>query len=833
MTPFVKVATAAALLLAAAPAAAQVIDALDRQAGLPAGLALPVPGVAVAEEPAALGVNPAAVGFVGAPALQAFRESERDEGLDGRTASTARRASGRSASATRRSGSAPAKGRSRASAGTRSRSRSATGTRGRSASAGTASGRRTPAIAGLASWDAGLTLRPWRHLSIGAAMLGRDGRLGGKKLPLRYDLGVATRLLGDALTLSADLLADDRARDDFHATHLAFGAAAELRSGAALGLQLVVPVRDVPGASRDASAVVALSWNAPHAGAGAGVAATPARTGWLVGARASTERYPAPRFGPPRAVGGPRPRARPRSDPVPRPRRAGSLRAAPLPARGARRGRRGARGRGPDRRSPARRRSHRGAARGARPHRRAEAGARVPHRRRDARVLARHGRERHRGAAGLGARGERALHLEPLPARRARPRRASPSRWSPRARTRAPPSRSCARGRRRRRARRPTRSSTTPSGGSSRTSRRRGGCRRTRCARSSTRGCSAPPRRRRRGSSTRCSGRTRSRGGSRRAAGRPVRLAGPYRPEPARARAALGHAAGRRGDPDRGGDHRRAAAAAGSRRSPAPRRSSSQLRRAAADDDVKAIVLRIESPGGDGLASDLIWRAVVRARERKPVVASMGDIAASGGYLAAVGGGRDRGRALDAHRVDRRLRAEARALRAAREARGRARRVGARRDSPSSRRSASRGPDQERRAVERQIDAFYRLFVDRVAEGRKARARGGRGGGARAGLDRTAGAGARARRSAGLARRRGRARARPAPGSRRADVAIRRTRRRAAEARSCPGALARATQGPLERALSGRPGAARPRGPRRRWGRCWRCRSTGWVRGVR
>jgi protease-4 len=57
---------------------------------------------------------------------------------------------------------------------------------------------------------------------------------------------------------------------------------------------------------------------------------------------------------------------------------------------------------------------------------------------------------------------------------------------------------------------------------------------------------------------------------------------------------------------------------------------------AAKDRDVVAIVLRVESPGGDGLASDLIWREVMQARRAgKPVVVSMGDVAASGGYLVA------------------------------------------------------------------------------------------------------------------------------------------------------------------------------------------------------
>lgn len=58
---------------------------------------------------------------------------------------------------------------------------------------------------------------------------------------------------------------------------------------------------------------------------------------------------------------------------------------------------------------------------------------------------------------------------------------------------------------------------------------------------------------------------------------------------------------------------------------------------AAADPAVKAIVLRIDSPGGSYLASDTVWNAVMEARARnKPVIASMGGIAASGGYFIAM-----------------------------------------------------------------------------------------------------------------------------------------------------------------------------------------------------
>jgi protease IV len=50
------------------------------------------------------------------------------------------------------------------------------------------------------------------------------------------------------------------------------------------------------------------------------------------------------------------------------------------------------------------------------------------------------------------------------------------------------------------------------------------------------------------------------------------------------------------------------------------------------DKTIKAIVIRVDSPGGSGLASDVIWHAVDAAKQKKPVVISMGDVAASGGY---------------------------------------------------------------------------------------------------------------------------------------------------------------------------------------------------------
>jgi protease IV len=66
------------------------------------------------------------------------------------------------------------------------------------------------------------------------------------------------------------------------------------------------------------------------------------------------------------------------------------------------------------------------------------------------------------------------------------------------------------------------------------------------------------------------------------------------------------------------------------------RRVARAFREAAHDPDVRAILFRIDSPGGSAVASETIWREVARARERgKPVIASMGDVAGSGGYYIA------------------------------------------------------------------------------------------------------------------------------------------------------------------------------------------------------
>jgi protease-4 len=61
------------------------------------------------------------------------------------------------------------------------------------------------------------------------------------------------------------------------------------------------------------------------------------------------------------------------------------------------------------------------------------------------------------------------------------------------------------------------------------------------------------------------------------------------------------------------------------------------LDKAAEDEAIKAVVLRVDSPGGSALASEVIWGATQRVRAAKPFVVSMGNVAASGGYYISCG----------------------------------------------------------------------------------------------------------------------------------------------------------------------------------------------------
>src|SRR5206468_1131204 len=62
------------------------------------------------------------------------------------------------------------------------------------------------------------------------------------------------------------------------------------------------------------------------------------------------------------------------------------------------------------------------------------------------------------------------------------------------------------------------------------------------------------------------------------------------------------------------------------------------IKRAREDDSVKAVVFRIETGGGSSLAADVILREAMLTAKVKPLIVSMGSVAASGGYYASVGG---------------------------------------------------------------------------------------------------------------------------------------------------------------------------------------------------
>ncbi|HKU41077.1 MAG TPA: signal peptide peptidase SppA [Polyangiales bacterium] len=142
------------------------------------------------------------------------------------------------------------------------------------------------------------------------------------------------------------------------------------------------------------------------------------------------------------------------------------------------------------------------------------------------------------------------------------------------------------------------------------------------------------------------------------------------------------------------------------------------MRKIADDKDVRALLLRIDSPGGSALASDKMWHAVRRVAKRKPVVVSIGDMAASGGYYIAcagsevfaspssivgsigVVGGKIVGEKL----------AQDLGVHSASLTRGR---------NANWLSMTSRFSDSERAALQRALDSTYQTFLSRVRETRK------------------------------------------------------------------------------------------------------------------
>ena len=142
-----------------------------------------------------------------------------------------------------------------------------------------------------------------------------------------------------------------------------------------------------------------------------------------------------------------------------------------------------------------------------------------------------------------------------------------------------------------------------------------------------------------------------------------------------------------------------------------------ELRRIADEEEIRAVVLRVNSPGGSALASDRMWHAVERLAQRKPVVVSVGDMAASGGYYIAVAGTE-----IIAHPES--LVGSIGVVGGKIDATGLAERVGVNAEIISrGEQAAWSSPlrsldDGDREALERMLRSTYHRFLRRVAAGR-------------------------------------------------------------------------------------------------------------------
>jgi protease-4 len=155
----------------------------------------------------------------------------------------------------------------------------------------------------------------------------------------------------------------------------------------------------------------------------------------------------------------------------------------------------------------------------------------------------------------------------------------------------------------------------------------------------------------------------------------------------------------------------------GARREIAAHTLVAALRRLGADDRVKAVVLRIDSGGGSAQASELIWRAVAEVKANKPVVVSMSDVAASGGYYIATGATK-----IFAHANT--LTGSIGVVGGKLAPGGALAKVGVhafpmgRGKRATMMASFARWTDDEKAAIRRSMEEVYRVFLGRVAAGR-------------------------------------------------------------------------------------------------------------------
>jgi protease-4 len=284
--PSLAAAFAIGLLAMSGVAAAQTANLEDVGPRLP-GVAVPNASAAGGEEPAALSANAAAPGFVAGPSFQYFHEGRTTGGWIADAAFLTLPLGGLVPTLALdwiRPGDDPRFRRTVLGAALSDHRTFSLG------GAWTWVHSPDPELDRVESYSLGLTVRPSRWLSLAAAADGLGARLAGERLDVRWDVGAAVRTWRDRLTLSADLLASDRGTGagDFDPRALAFGAHAEVAAGLVLSGQVQAPLQS----GSDAVGLVALGWNARHTGAVAGGAVDDARGArWLAGVRASAEAY--------------------------------------------------------------------------------------------------------------------------------------------------------------------------------------------------------------------------------------------------------------------------------------------------------------------------------------------------------------------------------------------------------------------------------------------------------------------------------------------------------------------------------------------------------------
>jgi protease-4 len=156
----------------------------------------------------------------------------------------------------------------------------------------------------------------------------------------------------------------------------------------------------------------------------------------------------------------------------------------------------------------------------------------------------------------------------------------------------------------------------------------------------------------------------------------------------------------------------------GARQEIASRTLVAALRAITADDSVKAVVLRVDSGGGSAQASELIWRAMAELKAKKPVVVSMSDVAASGGYYISSG-------ATKIFALEDTLTGSIGVVGGKLALGGAAQKLGVntfpmgRGKHATMMSSLAPWKDDEKAVIQASMESVYKVFVGRVAEGRK------------------------------------------------------------------------------------------------------------------